>query len=366
MIRERLATLQARLVEANLDGVALVPGPNLAYLTGLRMHPSERPVVAFLDREQVPVLLLPGLEAGRAASVLGDQVRVVSYTDEAGPGDAFCRAAELLSLANKRYAVEYLHMRVLELRALEQAAPSAKFVSLESDLPDLRIVKDTDEIAAMRRAIAITEEALSLLISEPVSGLTERQIASRLSQQMVQLGADGIAFIIVVAGPNSADPHAGPSNRPVQSGDLMTIDFGAVVDGYPADLTRTFVIGEPSEEQRRMYDAVLRANKAGRRAVGPGVPAEDIDRAARQEIETAGYGEFFIHRTGHGLGLQVHEPPYIVEGNTQPVVQGAVFTIEPGVYVPGFGGVRIEDNVQVTADGVDCLTGFPRDLTSLV
>jgi Xaa-Pro dipeptidase len=115
-----------------------------------------------------------------------------------------------------------------------------------------------------------------------------------------------------------------------------------------------------------MYDAVLRANRAGRRAVGPGVPAEDIDRAARQEIETAGYGEFFIHRTGHGLGLQVHEPPYIVEGNTQPVVQGAVFTIEPGVYVPGLGGVRIEDNVQVTADGVDCLTSFPRDLTSLV
>jgi Xaa-Pro dipeptidase len=154
MIRERLATLQARLAEANLDGVALVPGSNLAYLTGLPIHTSERPIVAFLDREQDPVLLLPGLEAGRASSVLGDQVRVVSYTDEAGPSDAFCQAAELLSLAGKRYAVEYLHMRVLELRALEQAAPSARFVSLESDLPDLRIVKDADEIAAMRRAIS--------------------------------------------------------------------------------------------------------------------------------------------------------------------------------------------------------------------
>jgi Xaa-Pro dipeptidase len=182
---------------------------------------------------------------------------------------------------------------------------------------------------------------------------------------MTQLGADGVAFVIVVAGPNSADPHAGPSDRPVQSGDFLTIDFGAVKDGYPADLTRTFVVGEPTERQREMYDAVLRANKAGRQAVGPGVHAEDIDRAARQEIEAAGYGEFFIHRTGHGLGLEVHEPPYIVEGNSQPVVQGAVFTIEPGVYLPGFGGVRIEDDVQVTADGADCLTSFSRELMSL-
>ncbi len=365
MIKERLAALQARLDGSNLDGIALVPGPNLAYLTGLPMHTSERPVVAFLGRKQAPVLLLPGLEAGRAAGVLGDQVQVVSYTDEAGPAGAFCQAAELLSLAGKRYAVEYLHMRVLELRALEQAAPSAKFVSLESDLPDLRIAKDASEVTAMRRAIAITEEALSLLISEPVSGLTEREIASRLSQQMTQLGADGVAFIIVVAGPNSADPHAGPSDRPVQNGDFLTIDFGAIVDGYPADLTRTFVVGEPTEKQREMYDAVLRANKAGRRAIRPGIPAEDIDRAARQVIEAAGYGEFFIHRTGHGLGLEVHEPPYIVEGNTKPVVQGAVFTIEPGVYIPGLGGVRIEDDVLVTVDGADCLTSFSRDLMSL-
>lgn len=365
MVEERLAALQARLVENDLDGVALVPGPNLAYLTGFPMHTSERPVVAFIDREQGLVLLLPGLEAGRAAGVLGDQVRIASYTDESGPADAFCQAAGLLSLAGKRYAVEYLHMRVLELRALEQAAPSASFVSLELDLPDLRIAKDANEIAAMRRAITITEEALSLLISEAVTGLTERQIATKLSQEMARLGADRVAFVIVVAGPNSADPHAGPSDRPVQRGDFLTIDCGAVVDGYPADITRTFVVGEPTEKQRKIYDAVWRANRAGRRAASAGVPAENIDRAARQEIEAAGYGEFFIHRTGHGLGLEVHEPPYIVEGNTQPVVQGAVFTIEPGVYLPGFGGVRIEDDVHVTADGADCLTSFPRDLTSL-
>jgi Xaa-Pro dipeptidase len=256
-------------------------------------------------------------------------------------------------------------MRVMELRALEQAAPGAQFISLEETLPGLRVIKDDTEIDAMRRAIAITEESLHRLIAAPLLGMTERQIAARLKQEMMAAGGDAVAFVIVVAGPNSANPHAGPSDRPVQAGDLLTIDCGVLKDGYPSDITRTFVLGQVSAELLDVYHTVQRANEAGRLAVRAGVTAQDVDRAARGVIAEAGYGEYFVHRTGHGLGLEGHEPPYIVEGNEQSLEPGMVFTVEPGIYIPGVGGVRIEDNVVVREGGHDCLTTFSRELTAI-
>jgi Xaa-Pro dipeptidase len=288
-----------------------------------------------------------------------------TYTDQDGYEQAFADVAEGLRLNGKTVAVEYRHMRVLELRQLEAVVPNACFVALEDALPELRLAKDRHELDAMRGAIEITERALHSLISQPLGGLTERQVASRLSQLMVDGGADGIAFVIVVAGPNSADPHKEPSDRPIQTGDLVTIDCGAVWQGYPADITRTFAVGEIADELLVVYQTVLKANAAGKAAVKPGVAAQDVDRAARQAIRDAGYGTYFFHRTGHGLGIEVHEPPYIVEGNEQLLAPGMVFTVEPGVYIPGLGGVRIEDNVVVTQEGVDCLTTFPRELMVL-
>jgi Xaa-Pro dipeptidase len=285
-----------------------------------------------------------------------------SYTDEQGYDVAFASAAESLALDGKRCAVEYLHMRVLELRALEAAAPHAQFVSLEQELPGLRSIKDGDEIAAIRAAIEITERSLHQLIAQPLLGLSERQVVARLEQEMRAAGADGPAFVMVVGGPNTADPHAEPSERPLERGDLVTIDCGVTKDGYHSDITRTFVIGDPNPRQGAIYETVWRANEAGRRACRPGTLAQDVDRAARAVIRDAGYGQYFIHRAGHGLGMEVHEPPYIVEGNEQPLQSGMVFTVEPGIYVPGLGGVRIEDNVVVTADGSECLTSFPREL----
>jgi Xaa-Pro dipeptidase len=270
---------------------------------------------------------------------------------------------DVLTLDGKCCAVEYLHMRALELRALEHAAPKAAFLSLEETLPGLRAVKDGREVAAMRRAIAITEEALENLIAQPLIGLTEREIAARLEQEMMRAGADAVAFVIVVAGPNSADPHKEPSDRPVQAGEFLTIDCGLARDGYLSDITRTFALGNIDAELAHIYETVLRANAAGKATVRPGIAAQQVDRAARKVIDEAGYGEYFCHRTGHGLGIEVHEPPYIVEGNTRRLEPGMVFTVEPGIYAPGVGGVRIEDNVVVTEDGVDCLTSFARELT---
>jgi Xaa-Pro dipeptidase len=350
--------------------VALVPGPNLRYLSGLPFFTSERPVVVLYPLDGRPALLLPELERGRAAEVTAGAFDLFPYSDEEGHGPAFGRVAEALALDGKRVAVEYLHMRVLELRALEQGAPRADFVSLEEALPGLRSRKDGDEIAAIRAAIAITEQALSTLITGPeakdtVVGQTERQIAERLTREMLSAGADTVAFMIVVAGPNGADPHAGPSDRPLQPGDLMTIDCGAVLNGYIADITRTFALDPVDKELCDIYEVVRQANAAGRAAAKPGVSAQGVDRAARKVIEDAGYGAQFFHRTGHGLGLETHEPPYIVEGNEQPLEPGMVFTVEPGIYISGLGGVRIEDDVVITKSSAESLTTFPREWTVL-
>jgi Xaa-Pro dipeptidase len=256
-------------------------------------------------------------------------------------------------------------MRVLELRALESAAPGAEFVSLESYLPGVRAVKDERELADLRAAIEITQKALQAMFSWPVVGWSERQLAERLTAEMMAGGADSVAFMIVVAGPNGSDPHAGPSDRPLQAGDLVTIDCGAVHRGYTADITRTFAIGEVADPLAEIYEVVRQANLAGRAAVRPGVTAQEIDRAARAVIEDAGYGAYFTHRTGHGLGIETHEPPYIVEGNELALEPGMVFTVEPGVYVPGLGGVRIEDDMVVTAGGGESLTTFAREWTRL-
>jgi Xaa-Pro dipeptidase len=362
--------LYPRQQAAGLDCVALVPGPNLRYLSGLPLFMSERPIVALYPLDGRPALVLPELERGRAAALTAGAVELYSYGDEEGHSPAFARAAEALSLDGKRVAVEHLHMRVLELRALEAGAPGASFVSLEKNLPGLRAIKDRDEIAALRAAIDLTEKALHTLIAESgientFVGRTERQIAEELTREFLRAGADAVAFMIVVAGPNGADPHAGPSDRPLQAGDLMTIDCGAVLDGYISDITRTFAIGQVSEELRTMYEVVRQANEAGRAAARPGIPAQEVDRAARKIIEEAGLGELFFHRTGHGLGLETHEPPYMVEGNEQLLEPGMVFTVEPGVYRAGLGGVRIEDDIVITEHGAKSLTTFPREWTVL-
>jgi Xaa-Pro dipeptidase len=345
-----------------------MPGANLRYLMGLTLHLSERPAVAFLPRSGAVAILLPELEAPAARACLPEGVQLFTYRDEEGHEHVFHQIARALDLSGKRLAVEYLAMRLLEMRRIEQAAPGCLVMATEPWLPKLRVAKEEAEIALMRRAVEIAEAAMRrLLDSESVRpGRTELEVASELRIAMLREGAQGEAFApIVVAGPNSASPHAGPSDRLLTRGDLVVIDWGAVYQGYRSDITRTFVLGTPTAQIERVQDAVLAANQAGRLAVRPGIPARDVDRAARQAIVRAGFGEHFIHRTGHGLGLETHEPPYMVEGNLDLLQEGMTFTVEPGVYLPGVGGVRIEDNVAVTVEGSVTLTSLSRDLICL-
>jgi Xaa-Pro dipeptidase len=364
----RVEALQ-RLQAANgVACVALMPGANMLYFTGLPVHVSERPTVAFVPSSGPLAVLLPELEAPAARGHLPGDARLFTYRDEEGHEQAFQQVAGELELDGKPVGIEYLTMRVLEMRRIEQAAPGCRLLAVEPWLPPLRMTKDDTEVEYMRQAAGIAERAMQSLLDAGAirAGRSELELAADLRIGLLREGAQGDAFSpIVVAGPNSASPHATPSERPMEEGELVVIDWGAVYRGYRSDITRSFVLGSPIPEMERMHDAVLAANQAGRLAVRPNIPAQEVDRAARRVITISGYGPYFLHRTGHGLGLETHEPPYIVEGNLELLEAGVTFTVEPGIYVPGVGGIRIEDDVVVTTDGSETLTTLSRDLIRL-
>ena len=252
-------------------------------------------------------------------------------------------------------------MRVLEARILERFAPNVELVPFDELIAEIRMTKSAEEVNAMQRAVTVAEQAFLSWVETLRIGITEREAASKLVAALLAHGADSVAFNPIVAGgPRGALPHAVPGERLFQRGDWVVVDWGAKVDGYDSDLTRMLAVGEPSEPLRRMHGIVLRANEAGRAAGGPGVEAQAVDAATRAVIDATGYGAHFFHRTGHGLGLEEHEPPYIVAGNVLRLSPGMTFTVEPGIYLPGVGGVRIEDDVVVTTTGSRTLSELSR------
>jgi Xaa-Pro dipeptidase len=225
----------------------------------------------------------------------------------------------------------------------------------------IRAIKTADEVAAMRKAIDISEKALDKVLGWVKPGMTELQIAGKLSDEMTAGGCDSILFNLILTGPNSALPHGNTGSRILGKDDFLLMDFGCVWNNYPSDITRTYCLGTPSDEMKRIYEAVYQANAAARAISAPGVTCGAVDKAARDVIEAAGYGEFFTHRTGHGLGLSGHEMPQIASGVETILEPGMVFTIEPGIYIPAIGGVRIEDDMVVTETGCESMTTYPRE-----
>jgi Xaa-Pro dipeptidase len=359
---QRLKQLQR---EGRIDYVALVPGPSLVYFTGLHMHLSERPIVALIPSDdRPPILIAPFFEVGKATSgPVRLDWQVHSYPDGVPYQVAFDEAAAAHGLRDATIGVEPAQMRVLEWSLLSAAIPGARQAPAADVIGQMRMRKDPIEIAAMKRAIQLSEEALSQTLEDIRPGMTERQVAGVLMNFLLAAGADSLPFApLVQTGPNGANPHAGAGDGILHQGHTLIMDFGMTLHDYGSDITRTVAIGPLDDEMRQAYEAVKAANAAGRVAAQPGVTCEAVDRAARDVIEQAGYGQFFTHRTGHGLGLEGHEPPYIVAGNTLALQPGMTFTIEPGIYIPGKGGVRIEDNVVITETGCESLSAFTRDL----
>ena len=364
MTHHRFDKLNASLRTSDLDAVILNPGPTLKYLSGLNFHLMERPVVLLFAKDQDPAIVLPELELQKTVS-LPYKLQVFAYSENPSEWDnAFRKATQALDLDGKRIGVEPRNLRLLEFRHVKNAAPEADYPDASEVLAGLRLKKDQVEIESMRKAVKIAQAALEATIPFIKIGMTEKEISSELVMQLLKHGSEPeVPFSPIVSGGlNSANPHASPTERKLQAGDLLVIDWGATYDGYISDLTRTFAVGEVDEEFKKIHKIVQESNSTGRAAAKPGVPCANVDIAARDVIEKSGYGKYFTHRTGHGIGMEGHEEPYMRGDNMQILEPGMAFTVEPGIYLPGRNGVRIEDNVVITDTGADVLSDMPRDI----
>lgn len=367
MTDARLAPLIPILEAASLDAAAVTPGPTFERLFGIDFHQNERPLMALVTRSGATAAIVPAIEASRFDS-LGFDGPVAVWRDQDGYEAAFAEAAAALGAASaapiETIGVEGLRLRFFEAEAVRRALPGARMVDAQTALSSLRLRKSQDEIAALRRAIAVSEAALERTLQETRIGMTEAEVERRLRINLIAEGADALAFDpIVAAGANAANLHAhARADYALADGDCLLIDFGARVDGFCADLTRTFFMGHVSEADRALYETVVEANRIGRESARPGLSTGALDDAVLTYLEATQFRGDIRHRTGHGLGREVHEEPYIMRGVETALAPGMVFTVEPGLYEIGRLGVRIEDDVVVTETGAESLSTFPRTL----
>ena len=364
---ERQLQIQKLSAGCKFQAIVFNPGPDLAYLTGLDFHLMERPVVGIFPTAGAPSLVLPELEKEKVSKLDFDLGTYFYNEDTSTWTDVFKTALAEAGLEKGKVGLIPRSLRVLELSYLEKAGPELEFESAQDILGEMRGVKSPAELELMAEAVRIAECALTSVVQGVKIGQTEKELASRLVSRLLHEGSDtNLPFYPIVSfGENAANPHASPSSRALKKGDLILIDFGARHQGYVSDITRTFAMGDVNPELEQVAKFVREANAAGRAAVRPGAKTRDVDQAARNVIVKSGYGEYFFHRTGHGLGLEGHEEPYISQFDNTILEPGMTFTIEPGIYLSGRGGVRIEDNIVVTDDGCRSLTSFPRELGQL-
>ena len=354
----RLSALADAVEAAHLDGLLVSGAANVRYLSGF----SGSSALMFISARET-LLITDFRYQTQAAEEVGEIARVVIEPQSLWSG-LWQQLAQLpyveIAGFESAHLVHRDFQRLLEAGARYQWRPTVDLVEV------LRERKDADELERIRQAVAAAEHALTLTLEQVKVGMTEMEIAGVLESALRQSGSDGFPFpSIVASGPNSALPHARPTHRPLKRGELLLIDFGARVSGYCSDITRTFVVGKADAEQREVHEVVRLANERAVRAVKPGMSGRDADSVARGYIEDRGFGELFGHSLGHGIGLEVHEAPRLAKTSESPLVEGAVVTVEPGIYRPGWGGVRIEDDVHLGAEGTQVLTRFARELIEI-
>ncbi|MFZ5816537.1 MAG: M24 family metallopeptidase [Bacillota bacterium] len=374
MMKDRVAQMLDRARAQGLECIVIMPGPNMRYLTGLEMHLSERPTLLFFPVAGEPFALCPAFEAERVSAGTGLK-RLFAWGEEEGPAPVLRQALATTGLGAGVLGVEYRYMRVLERELLAQAVThpfsvmgagagggGLRYEDAGAILADLRATKDPGEVTLMEEAAAIADAGCRAAQEIIRPGVTERQVVEHMVRELERLGAKPPFHIAVASGPRAAVPHAGATDRVLQEGELCWVDFVCQREGYWADITRTYPVGRVEGKLQEIFQICLEAQAKVRAEARPGMTGAQVDAIARDYIRSRGYADFFTHRTGHGLGLEGHEEPYIVGSNHRPLEVGQTFTIEPGIYLPGLGGVRIEDDVVLEAGGVRSLTQYPRDL----
>ncbi len=359
-IHTRLNKLKTYLKEEKIDLAMITYPPNVFYYTGFNTDPHERFLSLMIDtKEDKEYFFVPELDAeiAKQDSIIQN---IIPISDAVNPFDLVKKE---INGPIKSLAIEKNAVTVARLEGLNEIFKTPSLFDIQAQIDAQRMKKSANEIKKSQTAIKIIEEVLEAGLKKIKVGMTEAEVTAELEFLMRKFGADGPSFTtIVLSGPKSALPHGSPDERKIEAGDFLLIDMGVIKDGYVSDITRTFVLGEASEKQKEIYDIVLKSNQAGIRAVKVGAQMKEFDLAARQVIHEAGYGDYFHNRVGHGLGIEVHEAPSVHAENQDHAETGLLFTIEPGIYIPGFGGVRIEDNVYINEQGdVQVLTTFPKD-----
>jgi Xaa-Pro aminopeptidase len=359
VVADRFARVRARMAELEVEALLLSTGADLPWLTGYEAMPLERLTMLVLPVAGDAVLVVPRLEAPRVVERSSFAVHPWDETDDPvevvadllGPAPNGVVRAAIGDHTWARFVVELLAARpdLALRRGVEVTGP-------------LRMVKDAAEIEALRRAAAAVDAIAVGLRDVRFSGRTEAELSREIVERMLAAGHERANFAIVATGPNGASPHHEPTDRVIEPGDVVLCDFGGTMDGYCSDITRMFVVGEPGAEVQAVYDVLAAAQEAGVQSGKPGLACEAVDAATRAVITAAGYGEFFVHRTGHGIGTEEHEDPYMVAGNELPLAPGHAYSVEPGIYLPGRFGMRLEDIVVCTPGGPERLTRAPRDL----
>jgi Xaa-Pro aminopeptidase len=353
---ERMLRARAKMRELGVDVLLLSTGADLPYLTGYEAMPLERLTMLLVPADGDARLVIPRLEAPRVVEQ-PSAFAVVPWEETDDPialvAD-FVRGASTAAIGDQTWARFVLD--------LQRTLPNVAFRRAIEVTGPLRIVKDATEVDALRTAARAVDTIAFDMRDERFAGRREIDVHRELVERMLELGHERANFAIVAAGPNAASPHHDPSDRLIEVGDVVLCDFGGTMHGYCSDITRMFVVGEPSGEVRDAYAVLVEAQEHAVQSATVGTPCEAVDAAARSVIADAGYGDYFVHRTGHGIGAEAHEDPYVVAGNDTLLEPGHAFSVEPGIYVPGSFGLRLEDIVVANADGPERLNHAPRDL----
>lgn len=358
VFQERLARVRTRMTDMAIDALLLSVGADLPWLCGYQAMPLERLTMLVVPAKEEPTLLVPRLEAPRVEE-RPDLFKLAVWNETDDP------IALVGGLIGPRITMAIGdHTWSKFLLALQDELPARRWLPASMITGPLRAAKDAAEIDALTRAAAAADRVANAIHSGDIAlvGRTEHEVAGDIGRRLVAEGHDRVAFVIVASGPNSASPHHEPGDRVIGRDEMVVCDFGGVLDGYCSDITRTVVTGEPTPEMQEMYAVVAEAHAAGVSAATIGTPCGEVDAAARDVIADAGFGEFFTHRTGHGIGRDVHEDPYLVEGNKTLLEPGNAFSVEPGIYLPGRFGARLEDIVVATEDGPMALNGADHSL----
>lgn len=361
-MNEKWSRLEQHMNRQGIQTLLITDPKHVYYMTGFLSNPHERFLGVLVQSGSKPVLIVPALDAEAARAATGG-MEMITHLDTDNP---YLLLKNKLNGSVNVLGLEKENLSIARYEQLQESLSFTESFDIGPWLRDMRVRKSAEEVDKMRHAVRLIEQVLTESLKQVKEGVSENELVAEVEYQIRKLGADGPSFdSMVLSGEKTALPHGVPGERKLRRGDLLMFDIGVYASGYASDITRTFAYGELSDEQIRIYETVLAANEAAIAAIRPGVTFASIDKAARDVIEEAGYGPYFIHRLGHGLGIDVHEFPSVHGQNETLLSEGNVFTVEPGIYVPGVGGVRIEDDCLVTSTGVEVLTSYPKQLTYL-